>query len=142
MNRKSKSSKKIKTPTTVKKSTKRNSKSKKKKKSSTDINEDTFPSISELPKPEIEKDLSTLINEGICNLCSDADVTRNDIKSIFDMFRNKLNERENKLLHDVDTTLDKKTRLLQTQLEYTNDLNGGTTTPNTYERELACDPNM
>jgi len=91
------------------------------------------------PKVEvekIEKTLETLITEAIEKLTNDGNSTKNDIRKTFMDFRTKLTEREMKLLHDVDTTVDKKSRLLQTQLEYVKENNGGGAT------ELACDVNM
>jgi len=72
----------------------------------------------------------------IDKITNDANTTKNDIRKTFMEFRTKLTEREMKLLHDVDTTVDKKSRLLQTQLEYVKENNGGGAT------ELACDANM
>merc|ERR1711933_505610 len=67
------------------------------------------------PIQKIEKSLQT---EAIDKITNDANTTKNDIRKTFMEFRTKLTEREMKLLHDVDTTVDKKSRLLQTQLEY------------------------
>lgn len=101
----------------------------------------TSPEIKpqQTPKVEvekIEKTLETLITEAIEKLTNDGNSTKNDIRKTFMDFRTKLTEREMKLLHDVDTTVDKKSRLLQTQLEYVKENNGGGAT------ELACDANM
>eukprot|EP00484_Ammonia_sp_Unknown_P006843 CAMPEP_0197073212 /NCGR_PEP_ID=MMETSP1384-20130603/210492_1 /TAXON_ID=29189 /ORGANISM="Ammonia sp." /LENGTH=642 /DNA_ID=CAMNT_0042512045 /DNA_START=104 /DNA_END=2032 /DNA_ORIENTATION=+ len=80
------------------------------------------------------KDLLTQINEALQQLSMDANATKDDIRRTFMDFRQKLTEREIKLLHDVDTTVDKKTRLLQTQMEYVTDNPGS--------GDLACDPSM
>ncbi len=82
-------------------------------------------------------DLILIIQNAIEQISTDGNMTKSDIRSTFMDFRNKLTQREMKLLHDVDTndtTVDKKTRLLQTQLEYIS--NGNNT------NELACDPSM
>ena len=85
-------------------------------------------------KVVVAKDMVTQINEAIEKLNSDANATRDDIRNTFMEFRQKLVEREMRLLHDVDATVDKKTRLLQTQLEYVKDNPGAT--------ELACEYHM
>jgi hypothetical protein len=83
---------------------------------------------------EKPKDLMTEITEAMERLSTDADSTKDQIRRTFMEFRQKLTEREMKLLHDVDTTVDKKTRLLQTQQEYVADNPGS--------GDLACDPSM
>ena len=82
-----------------------------------------------------EKDMLTQINEAIEKLTMDASSTKTEIRKTFMEFKQKITDREIKLLHDVDTTLDKKRRLLETQLEYVKDNSFGS-------KELACNPNM
>jgi len=82
-----------------------------------------------------EKDMLTQINEAIEKITMDASATKTEIRKTFMEFKQKITDREIKLLHDVDTTLDKKRRLLETQLEYVKDNSFGT-------KELACNPNM
>eukprot|EP00486_Rosalina_sp_Unknown_P003106 CAMPEP_0201574314 /NCGR_PEP_ID=MMETSP0190_2-20130828/18745_1 /ASSEMBLY_ACC=CAM_ASM_000263 /TAXON_ID=37353 /ORGANISM="Rosalina sp." /LENGTH=606 /DNA_ID=CAMNT_0048002403 /DNA_START=108 /DNA_END=1928 /DNA_ORIENTATION=+ len=84
--------------------------------------------------PPPKKDMKTQIEEAMNKLNNDANLTKNEIRKTFMEFKQKITEREMRLLHDVDTTVDKKTRLLQTQLEYVKD-NGAAT-------ELAVDPSM
>ena len=83
---------------------------------------------------EIPKDMTTQINEAMARLNSDANLTRDDIRKTFMEFKQKLAEREMRLLHDVDATVEKKTRLLQTQLDYVKD--------NPDATDLACEPQM
>eukprot|EP01084_Bolivina_argentea_P119610 212061_1 len=82
----------------------------------------------------IETDLVEMIHTAIEQIANDGTKTKADIRETFLEFRSKLTEREMKLLHDVDTTVDKKQRLLQTQLEYVKD--------NCGSNELCCDPSM
>lgn len=86
------------------------------------------------PPPPAKKDMKTQIEEAMERLKNDANTTKTEIRKTFMEFKQKIQEREMRLLHDVDSTLDKKTRLLQTQLEYVKD-NGDST-------ELSVDPSM
>jgi len=83
-------------------------------------------------------DIQTRISVALSQIVANAETTKADIRATFLLMRSTLSERELKLLHDVDATLEKKQRLLQTQLEYIRDndgSNGGAT-------ELVADPDM
>merc|ERR1719249_400187 len=81
-------------------------------------------------------DLETRIEEALEQIVANAAATKEDIRATFLLMRSKITEREMKLLGDVQATLDKKQRLLQTQLEYVRDNQGGGAT------ELVADPAM
>mmetsp|Transcript_40251 Transcript_40251/g.66070 ORF Transcript_40251/g.66070 Transcript_40251/m.66070 type:complete len:677 (+) Transcript_40251:129-2159(+) len=83
-----------------------------------------------------EKDLGQRISDAIEKLHSHAEATKQQIRRTFMEFGQRLRERESRLLKDVEATADKKSRLLQTQLEYIKE----TAPPGS--SELACDPNM
>ena len=102
--------------------------------SASDKEENIIEYISPPPPQKKKKDMKTQIEEAMEKLKNDSNNTKDEIRKTFMEFKQKITEREMKLLHDVDTTVDKKTRLLQTQLEYVKD-NGNST-------ELSVDPNM
>jgi len=95
------------------------------------------------PDPSAERessppsvDIQTRISVALSQIAANAETTKADIRASFLLMRSTLTERELKLLHDVDATLEKKQRLLQTQLEYIRDNDGGGAT------ELVADPDM
>ena len=63
-------------------------------------------------------DLETRIGSVLQQMAANATSTKEDIRATFLELCSKITERELKLLHDVETTMDKKQRLLQTQLDY------------------------
>eukprot|EP01084_Bolivina_argentea_P082948 150172_1 len=83
------------------------------------------------------RDLPTEIENAITNLESDGEATKDDIRATFHHFKTKITERELKLIRDVDSTIIKKRRLLETQRDYIKE-NGHETGIN----ELAVDPNI
>jgi len=90
-------------------------------------------SAAEEPEPV---DLETRIGEALEQISGNATKTKEEIRSTFLDLRNAITQRELKLMHDVEATLDKKQRLLQTQLDYIRDNQGGGAT------ELVADPDM
>jgi len=76
------------------------------------------------------------IREAMERLNNNAIATRADITVQFKEFRDLLKKREEKLLEDVDATLEKKRRLLQSQLDYEQESGGSGT------NALAADPAM
>lgn len=81
-------------------------------------------------------DVESRISEALQQIAANAASTKEDIRRTFLELRSKITERELRLLQDVDSTLDKKQRLLQTQLDYIRENQGGGAT------ELVADPGM
>lgn len=81
-------------------------------------------------------DTKTLVKGALDELTNNAYLTKADISATFKEFRELLTHREQKLLADVDSTLEKKKRLLQTQLDYEETSGGGNA------NELVADPTM
>eukprot|EP01083_Nonionella_stella_P070426 188407_1 len=104
---------------------------------SSKIGDDPFDIHSDnSPEPVEVVPLSTLINNAMDTLGVCASSTKYEITTIFNEFRQIINERQTKLLGDVDSTLTKKRSILQTQLEYIEE-NNENSTDNT---DIACDP--
>jgi len=80
------------------------------------------------------KGMEAMLSEAIESLTNNAYAAKADITATFGDLRRLLTEREMKLLHDVDGTLERKRRLLQSQLDYERESGGHSIT------ELVAEP--